>query len=444
MSPRAHSLRFRFAIASLLWVGLGTLVAGFVISGLYGRHVTHTFVSDLANHLDELTSLTEAGPDGRPVLDRPLSDPRFQHPRSGFYWQVERDGKPMLTSASLAGHHLKVARDEAPDVPTWTRDHQERLLRIDRPGPDGLLFSITASGRVLDAELRAFDSDLTLSLGAFAALMLIGAALQVRYGLRPTRRLARWIDDLRRGDRDRLPDAVPSEFSGIVGRLNELIEAQTVLVARARVEAGNLGHNLRTPLALVISEAEQLALGGQPEAAAFILDQCGRMQRQIDYQMKRAAAAGGRGTGIVADLALFTSEIVDAMRRLHAGRDVTIVNGVPPRIAVPCDPGDLSEILSNLIDNACKWAGETVRIGAQPDAAWIEIVIADDGPGIPDDARDRVLGVGVRLDETKPGTGLGLAVSRDIAGLYGGTLDLGFNERESGLRAIVRLPVARP
>ncbi len=441
MTPRAPSLRFRFAIASLLWVGLGTLVAGFVISGLYGRHVTHTFVSDLTNHLDELATLTEAGPDGRPVLDRPLSDPRFQQSRSGFYWQVERGGKPMLASASLAGHHLKAARNQAADVPTWTRDHHERLLRIDRPGPDGLLFSITASGRVLDAELRAFASDLALSLGAFAALMLVGAALQVRFGLRPTQRLAGWIDELRRGDRNRLPDAVPSEFAGIVGRLNELIEAQAVLVARARVEAGNLGHNLRTPLALVTGEAEQLAQAGQTDAAQFILDQCERMQRQIDYQMKRAAAAGGRGTGIVADLAAFTAGIADAMRRLHAERDVTIRNEVPARITVPCDPGDLSEILSNLLDNACKWARETVRITARTEAAWIEIVIADDGPGIPGEARDRVLGVGVRLDETKPGTGLGLAVSRDIAGLYGGTLDLGFAERASGLRATVRLPI---
>ncbi len=443
MTPRAPSLRFRFAIASLLWVGLGTLVAGFVISGLYGRHVTHTFVSDLTNHLDELATLTESGPDGRPVLDRPLSDPRFQDPRSGFYWQVERGGKPMLTSASLAGHHLKAARNQTPDVPTWTRDHHERLLRIDRPGPGGLLFSITASGRVLDAELRAFAGDLALSLGAFAGLMLVGAALQVRYGLRPTQRLAGWIDELRRGDRDRLPDAVPSEFAGIVGRLNELIEAQAVLVARARVEAGNLGHNLRTPLALVTSEAELLAQAGQTDAARFILDQCDRMQRQIDYQMKRAAAAGGRGTGIVADLAAFTAGIVEAMRRLHAGRDVTMHNDVPARIAVPCDPGDLSEILSNLIDNACKWACETIRITARIEAGWIEIVIADDGPGIPDKARDRVLAVGVRLDQTKPGTGLGLAVARDIAGLYGGTLDLGFTEKDTGLSALVRLPIAR-
>jgi signal transduction histidine kinase len=444
MITRAHSLRFRFAIASLLWVGLGTLVAGFVISGLYGRHVTHTFVSDLTNHLDELASLTEPGPNGRPVLDRPLSDPRFQHPRSGFYWQVERGGKPMLTSASLSGHHLIAPRNEAPDVPTWTRDHQERLLRIDRHGPDELLFSITASGRVLDAELRAFDSDLAISLGAFAALMLIGAALQVRYGLRPTHRLADWIDDLRRGDRVRLPDAVPSEFAGIVGRLNELIEAQAVLVARARVEAGNLGHNLRTPLALVTGEAEQLLESGQDGSASFILDQCDRMQRQIDYQMKRAAAAGGRGTGIVADLAAFTAQIVEAMRRLHADRALEIVHIVPPGLMVPCDPGDLAEILSNLIDNACKWANNCVEIAANRTAIHLDIIITDDGPGIPDAERQRVLDVGVRLDETKPGTGLGLTVSRDIVGLYGGTMDLSPNENATGLKAMIRLPTSLP
>jgi signal transduction histidine kinase len=440
IATRTRSLRFRFAIASLLWVGIGTTVAGFVISGLYGRHVTHTFVSDLANHLDELISLTETGPGGRPVLDRPLSDPRFQHSRSGFYWQVERGGRPMLTSASLAGHHLRLYRDQQADLPVWTRDHGERLLRIDRPGRDGLLFSITASGRVLDAELSAFHGDLAVSLGAFALLMLIGAALQVRYGLRPVQRLSGWIDELRRGERSQLPDAVPSEFAGIVGRLNELIEAQSVLVARARVEAGNLGHNLRTPLALVISEAEQLADAGQREPARFILEQCDRMQRQIDYQMRRAAAAGARGTGTVADLAAFTAQVADAMRRLHAERNLSIVNDVPMGLSVSCDPGDLTEILSNLIDNACKWAADTVCITASADATWVHVRIIDDGPGIPDSERRRVLDVGVRLDQSKPGTGLGLAVSRDLAGLYGGSLELSPASQSGGLIACLRLP----
>lgn len=437
---RAHSLRFRFAVASLLWIGIGTLVAGFVISGLYRRHVTHTFVSDLANHLDELASLTVIGSRGTPAIDRPLSDPRFQERRSGFYWQIERDGRPALTSTSLAGHHLLPYRDSEPDLPIWTRDHGEWLLRIDRPGPGGLLFSITASGKVLDAELQAFRTDLAVSLGVFAALMLTGAILQVRYGLRPTQKLAGWIDELRKGERGRLPDDVPSEFEGIVRRLNELIEAQAALVSRARVEAGNLGHNLRTPLALVTGEAEQLAEAGQSDAARFILDQCARMQRQIDYQMKRAAAAGARGTGIVGDLHGFTGQIVDVLRRLHAERDLAISNDIPPALSVPCDPGDLAEILSNLIDNACKWAGSAVRISATADASTLDIHVTDDGPGIPDDARSRVLDVGVRLDETIPGTGLGLAISRDIAVLYGGEIDLKSGPGGIGLSAIVRLP----
>ncbi|WP_420141203.1 sensor histidine kinase [Sphingomonas sp.] len=411
-----------------------------MISGLYRRHVTHTFVSDLTNHLDELTTLTLHPESNQPRLDRPLSDPRFQEPRSGFYWQIERRGRPVLVSESLAGHHLAPARTDRPGAPVWTSDHGESLLRIDRPGAGKLLLSITASGRVLDAELAAFRTDLTASLGAFAALMLTGAALQVRYGLRPTERLAGWIDELRRGERRRLPEMVPSEFAGTVGRLNELIEAQTALVSRARIEAGNLAHNLRTPLALVTGEAEQLAEVGKGDAARFILDQCHRMQRQIDYQMKRAAAAGARGTGIVGDLSLFVGQIVQALRRLHAERRLSIINEVPPALSVPCDPGDLAEILSNLIDNACKWARSTVRISASSSTDTIDILVSDDGPGVPDQARTRVLEVGVRLDDSAPGAGLGLAVARDIVALYGGRLELLDATAGRGLNALVRLP----
>ncbi|PZU11519.1 HAMP domain-containing sensor histidine kinase [Sphingomonas sp.] len=439
-ASRTQSLRFRFAIASLLWIGIGTLIAGFVISGLYRRHVTHTFVADLTNHLDELTSLTTVGAGGAPAMNRPLSDPRFQESRSGFYWQIERDGRAALTSTSLAGHHLLPSRPGEQAEPTWTRDHGEWLLRIDRAGQGGLRYSITASGRVLDAELHAFRTDLAISLGAFAALMLAGAILQVRYGLRPTERLALWIDDLRRGERSRLPEDVPSEFEGIVRRLNELIEAQAALVARARVEAGNLGHNLRTPLALVAGEAEQLANAGHDQAAHFILDQCDRMQRQIDYQMKRAAAAGARGAGAVSDLRAFVDPIAEAMRRLHAGRAIAIHVAIGGRIAVQCDPGDLSEMLSNLIDNACKWAATSVRVSAATDPAGTHISVEDDGPGIPPAARGRVLDVGVRLDDTQPGAGLGLAITRDLALLYGGGLSLRDREEGSGLLASITLP----
>lgn len=437
---RPHSLRFRFAIASLLWVGIATLLAGVVISDLYRRHVTHTFVGDLTNHLDELTMLTMPGAGGAPVMFRPLSDPRFQDPRSGFYWQIEQNGRPALTSRSLEGHHIVPASGSGSPSPYWTRDHGEKLLRIDRPGAGGLSFSITASGRVLDAELIAFRSDLAISLALFAALMLTGAALQVRYGLRPTQRLAQWIDELREGKRRRLPGDVPSEFSGTVGRLNELMEAQASLVARARVEAGNLGHNLRTPLALVTAEAEHLADAGQGDAARFILDQCHRMQRQIDYQMKRAAAAGARGTGVVDDLRAFTDQIIGALQRLHSDRDLTIVNAIPPGVAIRVDPGDLAEILSNLIDNACKWAASVVSISALAGAASIEILVTDDGVGIPEGLRNQVLDLGVRLDDATPGSGLGLTVTRDIVSLYDGALDLRSVPDGPGLIAVVQLP----
>lgn len=436
----AHSLRFRFAIASLLWVGIGTLVAGFVIAGLYRRHVTHTFTSDLTNHLDELVSLTTIASDGTPMLDRPLSDPRFQERRSGFYWQVEQKGRPALTSTSLDGHHLAIFQGSRPGEPFWTEDHRERLLRIDRRANGEMFFSITASGQVLDHELNAFHLDLAVSLTAFAALMLVGAAVQVQYGLRPTRRLTTWIGELRRGARTRLPDEVPSEFADIVHRLNELLEAQSVLISRARVEAGNLGHNLRTPLALIASEAEQLREAGHDVTAQLIFEQCHRMQRQIDYQMKRAAAAGARGVGHVPDLVAFLVPIMEAMQRLHADRHLSITTRIPATFDVACDPGDLAEILSNLIDNACKWASSVVRISARQEAGRTAIWVEDDGPGIPLNERPHVLDIGVRLDDTKPGSGLGLPISRDLALLYDGEIALETSGSGSGLRAGLILP----
>lgn len=290
--------------------------------------------------------------------------------------------------------------------------------------------TIASARMLLDDQVALFRPDLTLSMVVVGLLLLAGAIAMVHFGLAPVRRLSEDVDRLRKGEAKRLANEVPSEFVPVITRFNTLLEGQEQLITRARTEAGNLAHNLRTPLALVIDEAEQLRFAGHIETADFLLSQCAAMKMHIDYHLGRASAAGTRGAGTVTEVEPLVREIVGAMRRLHADRPVQVTIDLPPDHRVACDRGDLGEILSNLIDNAFKWASGHVIVTGGAD--FVEV--RDDGHGIPASQRDRVVDVGTRLDPSAPGTGLGLAATADLLRFYEGELVLG-DAVEGGLRA---------
>ena len=154
--------------------------------------------------------------------------------------------------------------------------------------------------------------------------------------------------------------------------------------------------------------------------------------------MARASAAGTRVTGCLANVSALVTQIVGVVQRLNVERSLVFRIDVPTDIEVNCDPSDLAEMLSNLIDNACKWCVRTIAIGASATDECVIISIVDDGPGISPDQRASVFEIGTRLDETKAGRGLGLAISRDLAALYGGTVELD-DAPGGGLRATLKL-----
>lgn len=444
---RLSSIRVRFVVASILWVSAATALAGVFISQLYRAHTTRQYSIELQGHLIELAALTQYSAGRGLELQRRLSDPRFLQQGSGFYWQIAARDGAVLRSRTLENASLR------PDVAASARPREAWMpgpggpvlqVSMERPSandPSPLRYSIAADRRLIDEAIHRFNHDLAMSLTVFAALMIVGAALQIGYGLRPVARIGDDIDRLRRGRIARLPSAVPDEFASLVGRLNALLDAQEAIIQRSRVEAGNLAHALRTPLALVSSEAEQLRGTERADQSAFILGQCERMKRQIDYHMSRARAAGTPTTGYVAGVEATVSQILEAMRRLHAERGLAFVTRLPPALAVDCDPGDLFEMLSNLIDNAAKWAKRDVTVEAHVIGDYVSLDVLDDGPGIAPAQRAHVFDVGARLDEQVDGSGLGLAITRDLALLYGGDLDLADAPR-CGLKARLLLPIA--
>ena len=280
-----------------------------------------------------------------------------------------------------------------------------------------------------------------LVIGVALASLALGL-WYVRRGLSPVGRLRERLGDVHQGREPRVSGVYPAEIQPLVDDMNALLAHQEEVVQRAVAKAGDLAHGLKTPLALLASEAERAAAAGETELAAAIAQQVERMRRQIDRHLAHArAAASGATPGLHTSVAESAQGLARALQRLHRARTLAIDIDAPPEHAVRASREDLDEMLGNLLDNACKWGTSRVRLTSSADAAAVTIDVEDDGSGLPEALRDAVLQRGVRADEAAPGSGFGLAIVRDLADVYGGRITLS-DSALGGLRARLQLPRA--
>ena len=278
------------------------------------------------------------------------------------------------------------------------------------------------------------------AVSILAGLCMIAGLSQVRRGLSPVNRLRERLAAVHQGRDRRVEGTYPAEVQPLVNDLNALLEHREQAVKRAVARAGDLAHGLKTPLAVLSQEAERAAASGQQELAQAVSQQVERMRRQVESHLAHArAAASGATPGARCQVAESAEGLARTMLRLHADRGLAIDVRVPAAHSVRCQREDLDEMLGNLLDNACKWGRSRVSIESAAGAQSIVITVDDDGPGLDPSMREVVLQRGVRADEAAPGSGFGLAIVRDLADLYGGSIALD-RSPDGGLRAQLTLP----
>lgn len=437
------SLRLRFLLAVMLWVVLGIGAIWWSATSVFKAHVAESYHEELDVHVRELGRLTHVTGDGQPELTRPLSDPRYEEPLSGFYWQITSPGKRTLRSASLTRGGLDEHIAHSPEI-THELDSGPTGPVITygfvRPRPDGkdIHFVIATDQKELDRLIDSFTYELTIWLAVLATLLLITGIAIIGFGLRPLSHLAAAMARLREGKSAALEGSYPTEIIPLVTDLNDYIRQNSDMIKRARVQAGNLAHSLRTPLAVVLDEAERLAEIEQSKSSARVLiDQAQMMEQQIEYQLARARASGGTRTpGTVSNIPGLLLPILNAMRRLHPDKRFELIEDANMEITVPIDPVDLSELISILLDNAGKWAHRAVQIEIISRHDNLEIEIRDDGEGMTPEQIAEAFTIGTRFDQGKPGSGLGLAIAREISEAIGACLEL--QQSGKGLTAKIR------
>jgi signal transduction histidine kinase len=275
---------------------------------------------------------------------------------------------------------------------------------------------------------------------AIAVVCMVWGLLQVRKGFAPIDHLRTRLARVRAGEQARVEGHYPAEVQPLVDDLNALLEHRDRAVGRAQAKAGDLAHGLKTPLAVLAQEAGRAAAAGHHDLAAVIDQQVERMRRQMDYHLAhaRAAASGGANTA-PCPVQPVAEALARTLLRLHADRGLTIDVRVGADQTARVQRADLEEMLGNLLDNACKWTRAQIAIDSTQQNGRVIVTVDDDGPGVAAAMRDQVLRRGVRADETAAGSGFGLAIVRELAELYNGSIGLS-TAPSGGLRARLELP----
>jgi signal transduction histidine kinase len=454
---RANSLALRLFLSATAWTLVILIFTGVVLSSLYRQAVERSFDRRLGVYLRTLVAEIAAPDDGSEKFQS-IGEPLFDLPLSGWYWQVTRLNAPkpeVRSSRSLWDGGLPHLEDQGIEATSdGTRrsyvpgPEDQRLRLIERTvdlGEEGrYLVAVAGDTAELDDETRAFDRALIITFGALVIGLLLTTMFQVRFGLAPLKRISEDLAAIRSGQAERLAGKFPVEIAPLARETNALIEANKEIVERARTHVGNLAHALKTPLSVMVNEATS---HGDDPFAAKVREQVEIMRDQVTRHLERARlAARLTVVGSVADIPPVVTALARTMEKLHRDRGVAIDVETPAEARFRGEQQDLEEMVGNLIDNACKWAQARVsievtveQVQAFPLKHVARIVVDDDGPGLTPAEREQVAQRGQRLDETKPGSGLGLSIVIELAGLYGGSLTLA-SAPIGGLRGELVLP----
>jgi signal transduction histidine kinase len=431
-----------------VWIVALLVIGGFALDRVLKRSIDASFNDQLTFVLNSMISSAEIDPNGEVRFSRQPADQRFVEPYSGLYFQISGAGAETFPSRSLWDRRLRVSNthyDVKPhlyDSDEFSTAGQREPLRIAErdavlPGsPVRWRFQVAQSRATINDQIHRLRLTLFWSFLALGIGLLILATLQTFYGLWPLRRVRKEVSDIRSGDKTRISNEFPAEIRPLTEEINQLLAHSEAQAEEARRHAGNLAHALKTPLTVITNAAT----AHSPDLADTVCREALVMRRQVDHHLARARAIGRRAAAQSRVRVWESLEAVErAVDRLHEGVTVDIAGDQQAQVRV--ERQDLDEMLGNLVENAAKYGGGRVFVTVEPNGAKVDILVEDDGPGIPAEKRGELFTRGARLDTTgKPGTGLGLAIVRDVAEIYGGSVHLEESEDLGGLLARLRLP----
>jgi signal transduction histidine kinase len=453
---RANSLALRLFVSATVWTVLILVATGLVLSSLSRQSVERAFDRRLGVYLKTLIADVASPEIPNEKAGQTIGEPLFDLPLSGWYWSVtsvDPDKREMYSSRSLWDGVLPRLQDLGVEPGTdgtrksYVQGQEDQRLRliervIDLGAEGRYLVAVAGDASEIDEESVAFDRTIAATFAALAFVLLLTTLFQVRFGLAPLKRITNSLAAIRSGTAEKLEGSFPVEIEQLARETNALLDSNREIVERARTHVGNLAHALKTPLSVMVNEAN-----ARPDdtLASKVTEQTNIMRDQVTRHLERARiAARVAVVGTITDVVPVVQSLVRTMEKTHHGKDLAVALDLPGEARFRGEKQDLEEMVGNLVDNAFKWSSARVGIEVgleqpEPGRNVVRIMVDDDGPGLSPSEREQVARRGRRLDETKPGSGLGLSIVVELAALYGGALNLG-NSPIGGLRAELVLP----
>ena len=452
---RRPSLVRRLIWLAAIWSLLVLLAAAVALTTFFQRSSLSRFDQSLFEITEGLVAGTTV--EGNEVVAPALTDTRATRVYSGRYWEIAQPGGPegmqwLVRSRSLWDSEVKppplgaagfkpgsaIYYDTVGPVGERLRAGARTVLLPGWAKP--VIFIVAEDRGPIDRDSSRFALTTAIALVLLGLGLVAGVILQVRVGLQPLFRLRRDVADVRKGKADSLAVDYPVELSPLAVELNALLVHNQEVVERQRTHVGNLAHALKTPLSVMLSEAEQRP---SDPMAGVVMRQAQIMRDQVDHHLRRArAAARAQGSGERTEVAPVLDELARTLERIFMDKGVSIDWDADDRLSFRGERQDLLEIAGNVMENAGKWCRRLVLVRAEADATGaLVLTVEDDGPGLPPERREEVLRRGARLDESAPGSGLGLSIVDELAKAYGGSVALGAAEI-GGLKVEVTLPAA--
>ncbi len=461
---RINSLATRFLAISALWSIIALVVTALLLTTLYKNNAQKNFEGLLSAHLYNLMGAVDRDEAGVLVGSPNLGDPHFQQPFSGWYWSVlpldkaiqSKEGKYLVRSPSMGGENLKTP--DAGEVlfkDGFLRTFQlsgiqgESLTAVEAQiflgeGDHLYRFLVTGNNAALELETSEFTQNLVIFLALFGLGMVISTFVIIKFGLRPLNRAKSALNAIRNGEAERLEGEFPDEIAPLISEMNALIDANKTVLERARTQVGNLAHALKTPISVLKNEAR--APGD--DLAHLVNEQADNMQEHVQRYLDRARIAAQVGSiNARTPVSPVVERMLRVMQRLNPQLQYEQIGDEGGALIFRGEQQDLEEVLGNLIENASRFASEQVRVSiiapvntdAKSKSSMIELAIEDDGPGLSKSQQSEALKRGRRLDESKPGSGLGLSIVDDIIQEYAGHVELSKSQL-GGLKVSIYLP----
>ena len=444
-----NSLAVRLFFSATVWIILTLVSAGLLLSDLNKNSNFNAFDDRLNLSLETLIGASRLdSSDGITVVST-IGDPRYFQPYSGWYWQINDGAKTLARSRSMwdqvftidkrliGGRSQFVSQVQSNDRQV-KKIEKKKLHIIQReisfPGYKNLVtFTVSGDTQEYQENIKKFDKTLSTILIALGVGLMFAVFLQVNFGLLPLNKIKTALFKIRNGDEKNLQDPYPLEVQPLATEINNLLEHNEKIIKRAKTHVGNLAHVLKTPLAVVSNEID--------ENDKILSTQVQLMKRQIDRYLKKAHLDSvGKVTKEKINIVELSNKMIRIFLKLYPSKDIQMSSNLEKGYVLSSFE-DMEEVIGNIVENSCKWAGKRVLLEIkESNDNNIHMVFSDDGPGLPQDKMKKVFARGFRLDEQTPGTGLGLNIVKDIVETTKGKVWLTKSSELGGLEVNIKLP----